>query len=99
MSTLVQISTTVLLFMSLTPPKSTLFPYTTLFRSENRADGIANSEQGEGHVRKSLQLLSRKAARSEEHTSELSHQITSYAVFCLKKKSLKREVSTSLRFE
>src|SRR5947208_10418901 len=29
-------------------------------------------------------------ARSEEHTSESSHQIISYAVFCLKKKTKKR---------
>src|SRR5258708_29833716 len=30
------------------------------------------------------------AARSEEHTSELRHQIISYAVFCLKKKKIER---------
>src|SRR5574341_759241 len=34
----------------------------------------------------------RGGARSEEHTSELRHQLISYAVFCLKKKNKKRRV-------
>src|SRR5574341_597118 len=63
------------------PPRSTLFPYTTLFRSEraerNRAAGCAD------HGRPARL---RVRARSEEHTSESSHQLNSYAVFCLKKK-------------
>src|ERR1051326_2772989 len=62
------------------PPRSTLFPYTTLFRSisgtsEIRSSGISAS------------LAEPKDFdRSEEHTSELqSHFFISYAVFCLKK--------------
>src|SRR5260364_166694 len=36
--------------------------------------------------------------RSEEHTSESSHQIISYAVFCLKKKNTPCSYATSLRY-
>src|ERR1051326_9457532 len=60
------------------PPRSTLFPYTTLFRSRHvrhRGDALG-SPAGQ-----------RAELRSEEHTSELqSHSFISYAVFCLKKK-------------
>src|ERR1051326_8318665 len=60
------------------PPRSTLFPYTTLFRSVGGGCG--------GGVFDSF-LVSPSPNRSEEHTSELqSHSFISYAVFCLKKK-------------
>src|SRR5258708_26593010 len=65
------------------PPRSTLFPYTTLFRSfrygeiwrprMRRATGVSLQS---GRDRKSTRLNS-------------SHQIISYAVFCLKKKKIK----------
>src|ERR1043166_9013112 len=62
------------------PPRSTLFPYTTLFRS-SWLNPVAT---------KSLNCISpigRIPARSEEHTSELQSRFgISYAVFCLKKK-------------
>src|SRR5216110_2411713 len=67
------------------PPRSTqahtLFPYTTLFRSaELRCPG--------GNARMSRTRLGNGSARSEEHTSELqSRELSSYAVFCLKKKT------------
>src|ERR1051326_9497280 len=59
------------------PPRSTLFPYTTLFRSVKWPHVQNNTIGGKrGSV-----------MRSEEHTSELqSHSFISYAVFCLKKK-------------
>src|ERR1051325_11876658 len=62
------------------PPRSTLFPYTTLFRSGTG-----------GSLRRQPAPLSaahnRDRMRSEEHTSELqSPYVISYAVFCLKKK-------------
>src|SRR5437867_9805515 len=49
------------------PPRSTLFPYTTLFRSveTRRRSGIQQSRQSQ-HANKH-----RQADRSEEHTSEL----------------------------
>src|SRR5205823_10526525 len=50
------------------PPRSTLFPYTTLFRSKNRS-AVRDS------LIRDLQVVNRKswyrAPRSEEHTSEL----------------------------
>src|SRR5256885_10828855 len=65
------------------PPRSTLFPYTTLFRSQengNRLRGGAGPGRGRrlargvGGDRKSTRLNS-------------SHLVISYAVFCLKKKA------------
>src|ERR1044071_10064820 len=61
------------------PPRSTLFPYTTLFRSAHRRDAL----DGPGPVHRP----DRRLDRSEEHTSELQSRVDiSYAVFCLKKK-------------
>src|ERR1051326_139018 len=63
------------------PPRSTLFPYTTLFRSlqqELAAQRLA------GAIPDTLLLLEHPPTltRSEEHTSELqSHSFISYAVF------------------
>src|ERR1043165_10086258 len=59
------------------PPRSTLFPYTTLFRSE--AGVKVDFNHGDAtHMPFD--------DRSEEHTSELqSRGLISYAVFCLKK--------------
>src|SRR5436305_3114411 len=70
------------------PPRSTLFPYTTLFRSIERHHGhpVARREAGHpgtdggdrpGH----LVAEDRKSTRLNS-----SHVRTSYAVFCLKKK-------------
>src|SRR5208337_5424219 len=69
------------------PPRSTLFPYTTLFRSKP-ADGRAfllSASDGEslarGLRRKAVAGLDRKSTRLNS-----SHRCISYAVFCLKKK-------------
>src|ERR1039458_3414116 len=52
------------------PPRSTLFPYTTLFRSPGERGGIGNVDLVEGHA--VTRLVSVQAVdRSEEHTSEL----------------------------
>src|SRR5687768_18032670 len=64
------------------PPTSTLFPYTTLFRSPAIDPFIVD-------IRTFVTLklgVDFPLPRSEEHTSELSHGYISYAVFCLKKK-------------
>src|SRR3546814_15516879 len=72
------------------PPRSTrtdtLFPYTTLFRSAESAEGLyQRPELGVHAFREDGRL--RQPARSEEHTSELQSLMRiSYAVFCLKKK-------------
>src|SRR5690606_42131344 len=71
------------------PPRSTLFPYTTLFRSvvpqpqpsPVDAEGEAASLPARGTDRKSTRLNS-------------SHVKISYAVFCLKKKKKKNDQST-----
>src|SRR5256885_3439220 len=66
------------------PPRSTLFPYTTLFRSSLLGCGR------QGRLRHQIQVL---AANRGEHADRKStrlnssHLVISYAVFCLKKKN------------
>src|SRR5437764_2683056 len=67
------------------PPRSTLFPYTTLFRSRDHAGYQADGVHGGLRGRQGL-ALGAALTRSEEHTSDSSHRCISYAVFCLKKK-------------
>src|SRR5947208_11340791 len=64
------------------PPRSTLFPYTTLFRSRQglRLPGRPAPRQG-GRGDEAPRREDRKSTRLNS-----SHQIISYAVFCLKKK-------------
>src|SRR5438552_11459475 len=68
------------------PPRSTLFPYTTLFRSLPSARrAAALSDRG----RLPCLLLDKAGGVKEDRKStrlNSSHQIISYAVFCLKKK-------------
>src|ERR671931_449005 len=63
------------------PPRSTLFPYTTLSRS--MSGSTCRSESGTGGRRSRYRRINRTAAaRSGEHTSELqSRETNSYAVF------------------
>src|SRR5438132_10006201 len=66
------------------PPRSTLFPYTTLFRSDlDGAPCCGLDPSGITHMLKSPRLngLDRKSTRLNS-----SHTVISYAVFCLKKK-------------
>src|SRR5256885_10114132 len=65
------------------PPRSTLFPYTTLFRSYVRHEaaspgGVSGRVQPDQHERAGED---RKSTRLNS-----SHLVISYAVFCLKKK-------------
>src|SRR5258708_11160838 len=62
------------------PPRSTLFPYTTLFRSDIEPGGNFTLPLREGRKR-GTRFRDRKSTRLNS-----SHQIISYAVFCLKKK-------------
>src|SRR5437867_7316660 len=72
-------------FMIRRPPRSTLFPYTTLFRSR---DEVAVELVGVEHgVELALgDLAERKLDRKSTRLNS-SHRTTSYAVFCLKKKT------------
>src|SRR5258708_29290563 len=72
------------------PPRSTLFPYTTLFRSP---ESLLTSASGGGRRSASITISSVRS-RSHAFTADRkstrlnsSHQIISYAVFCLKKKN------------
>src|SRR2546421_3698300 len=86
------------------PPRSTLFPYTTLFRSP---------ERGTEHLTRSLEALTNvgneqhrddfaqeRLARERDRKStrlNSSHDQISYAVFCLKKKKQKKELRHTCR--
>src|SRR2546426_8337736 len=75
------------------PPRSTLFPYTTLFRSLERAVGrlLAWERVPRGRARVELTLLDAEDRKSTRLNS--SHLVISYAVFCLKKKKKKHNTS------
>src|SRR5258708_16348651 len=75
------------------PPRSTLFPYTTLFRSDEafhaghlHQRSHSTSCFGSKEVVRRTILVDRKSTRLNS-----SHQIISYAVFCLKKKKNNRK--------
>src|SRR2546426_5433765 len=76
------------------PPRSTLFPYTTLFRSQHpgtvrlRDDALRNGAPriDEARVHDPRKGEDRKSTRLNS-----SHLVISYAVFCLKKKKLKQD--------
>src|SRR5437868_9846569 len=82
------------------PPRSTLFPYTTLFRSEISGYGIATDchhltqPQPEGDAAlTSMQnacKVARVNARSEEHTSELQSRFDLVCRLLLEKKKKKK---------
>src|SRR5258708_8692553 len=78
------------------PPRSTLFPYTTLFRSGTKlnipmAPGARDKDFFAAWERVLSHLRDRKSTRLNS-----SHQIISYAVFCLKKKkSTRAELGTA----
>src|SRR2546426_7552407 len=97
------------------PPRSTLFPYTTLFRSNHDIknglipirnvfrhlleaarggpDGLAAAlRDRQGTVESGISYLDRKSTRLNS-----SHLVISYAVFCLKKKKKKTDVTTIYR--
>src|SRR5205085_4455244 len=76
------------------PPRSTLFPYTTLFRSdEDRQDrrGQDRADHYDRHGRPRFSPGLGRPWRSDRKSTRLnsSHSQISYAVFCLKKKKKK----------
>src|SRR5256885_10852551 len=84
------------------PPRSTLFPYTTLFRSprcrsetrtevEDAAETGRSRQPGGPAGREQWEVIrDRKSTRLNS-----SHLVISYAVFCLKKKKLRGEVHSA----
>src|SRR6266478_9220102 len=71
------------------PPRSTLFPYTTLFRSGSRGrQRIGN--RGNGLLRRPIWIRSLRPDRKSIRLNS-SHSQISYAVFCLKKKKKKKK--------
>src|SRR5438552_12875862 len=85
------------------PPGSTLFPYTTLFRSlseHRRIDALTRDAEGLQMAKRNAMAFNKPKDLEDERTALLdrmgrdrkstrlnsSHQIISYAVFCLKKK-------------
>src|SRR2546430_12520997 len=78
------------------PPRSTLFPYTTLFRSEDGLEALGDNPQRFRHraigavqdlrIRACLQRVKDPLADRKSTRLNSSHSQISYAVFCLKKK-------------
>src|SRR3712207_8593007 len=93
------------------PPRSTLFPYTTLFRSsffphdtetvwtlaDDRSIAVDEDPAHAGHGSVTV-FVDDLDGRSEEHTSELQSRHISYAVFCLKKKTLHLNLTTPSQY-
>src|SRR5256885_12305744 len=67
------------------PPRSTLFPYTTLFRS-NWLPGCGSKTSGKLGQGVLMGFSDRKSTRLNS-----SHLVISYAVFCLKKKKIRHD--------
>src|SRR3989449_7681793 len=84
------------------PPRSTLFPYTTLFRSQFVLAPLGADQQhallglGEQQLvrRHALFALGHRRQLQDRKSTRLnsSHGYISYAVFCLKKKNKKKEL-------
>src|SRR2546426_7709411 len=95
------------------PPRSTLFPYTTLFRSEHRGrhrgrqeepgafdrPGAARREARDHPRPVALHLRGPARDQPDRKSTRLnsSHLVISYAVFCLKKKKITHTTETVLR--
>src|SRR2546426_12783330 len=69
------------------PPRSTLFPYTTLFRSASRPTARPIVGAGMGKANWGVGLRTTRSYQDRKSTRlNSSHLVISYAVFCLKKK-------------
>src|SRR5256885_6283878 len=82
------------------PPRSTLFPYTTLFRSrvqETRRKVLEKGEEvgQEGAYASNATAITATPSPLDRKSTRLnsSHLVISYAVFCLKKKTVSRMYS------
>src|SRR5260370_10634045 len=70
------------------PPRSTLFPYTTLFRSHDTGDSqdVCPRYEGISSIGSLVQLVRGANPRSEEHTSELQSHLNLVCRLLLEKK-------------
>src|SRR5699024_11865768 len=79
------------------PPRSTLFPYTTLFRSDHPAPVVLRPGRGGRPVGDDVRALSplRCHVGGDRKSTRLnsSHVSISYAVFCLKKKRISKHLN------
>src|SRR5690349_22696967 len=83
------------------PPRSTLFPYTTLFRSirataESENPAVALTVQREPNGRFRIDVEDNGPGRSEEHTSELQSRRDLVCRLLLEKKKIYDDVSSVL---
>src|SRR2546422_7591723 len=93
------------------PPRSTLFPYTTLFRSLHSAARVALRKEGV-IARRPVEQRAQQRGADERHVPRhaqhrtgdrkstrlnSSHGYISYAVFCLKKKNSRLTIVRQLR--
>src|SRR3989454_3111474 len=72
------------------PPRSTLFPYTTLFRSPSSTTTARLVRATEPTIAASSSGRSERRSSTDRKSTRLnsSHLVISYAVFCLKKKNV-----------
>src|SRR2546427_7538918 len=84
------------------PPRSTLFPYTTLFRSQlghrvaaRRSRGVRHSTRSTRSTRSAAASILSSGMRSEEHTSELQSQSNLVCRLLLEKKKKNKNVHHS----
>src|SRR2546428_9865555 len=80
------------------PPRSTLFPYTTLFRSQQVRRRVLHEETiRAGFIGFRHRVLIRAGGKDQDRKStrlNSSHDQISYAVFCLKKKKIPNSRAT-----
>src|SRR5207237_10527631 len=101
------------LFLLRPPPRSTLFPYTTLFRSQlgslaicpdrrtllplHPSRAAASHKGDDGLVRADLPRRGNSDVRSEEHTSELQSHLNLVCRLLLEKKKIKKKRHNAFR--
>src|SRR5690348_17745841 len=72
------------------PPRSTLFPYTTLFRSRGVARDVAARSHAPQRLSRFGAVVLPRARRSEEHTSKLQSPVHLVCRLLLEKKKKKK---------
>src|SRR2546430_10795216 len=77
------------------PPRSTLFPYTTLFRSRRGSSAHATRQAADRAARARRPQFGFPVSRSEEHTSELQSQSNLVCRLLLEKKKKNTNITPS----